>query len=52
MRNVKTKRGIFPRVKEVYFRRLKEGNTKKKTLEKRKVTEGTKRGRIFISKDN
>jgi len=27
MRNVKIERGIFPRVKEVYFQRLKEGNT-------------------------
>jgi len=41
MRNVKTERGTFPRVKEVYFLRLKEGETKKKTLGKMKVMEET-----------
>ena len=34
MRNVKTKRGTFLRVKEVYFRRLKERKTKKKLWER------------------
>jgi len=34
MRNVKTERGTCSRVKEVYFRRQKEGKTKNKNFGK------------------